>query len=109
VGQNLERALWMRRIFQKGAFVLSGYKFDGRGKPKSLETRILVEFLFERRIVSLLPLDALGAIEVSPIHLFHVLMRPLAHAKMRPQNVVSSSTTVDQGGPGRLVLRTMSP
>jgi hypothetical protein len=46
----------------------------------------LVEFLFEHRGESRLPLDALGAIEPSPIHLLLVRVRPLAHFR---ENVVT--------------------
>ena len=62
---------------------LVGYPFP-RSQDKPRKPRVLVEFLLERKFVSLLPLDALGAVKGSPIELLLVCVRSLAHFRENP-------------------------
>jgi hypothetical protein len=50
-----------------------------RSRHKPRKPWVFVEFLVERYVVALLPLNALGAIEVRPIHLLLVCVRSFAH------------------------------
>ena len=62
---------------------LVGYSFP-RSQHQPRKARVLVEFLLERNFVSLLPLDALGAVKGIPIELLLVCVRSLAHFRENP-------------------------